>query len=172
MELIDNELKLRAIECGDAKLLQEMINDPAIESMVVGWSLPVSQQKQMDWINSLKPEDMKFTIQLEQNAIGMASITGLDYKNSTAGLNIKIKSSEHKRKGLGTRIIKLLVNYCYLELNLNCLTANVLDYNIASQKLFEKCGFKQDGVLRSRVYKGGKYHNIIAYSLLRNEYES
>ncbi|MGB4386110.1 MAG: GNAT family protein [Caldicoprobacterales bacterium] len=171
MLLIDDDLKLRAIEYRDADFLREMINDPEIEKMVLGWSLPVSEQKQIEWINNLKVDDMKFIIDLNGQAVGMASITNLDFKNSVAGLNIKIGSGEYRGKGIGTRTINLLIKYCFDELNLNCLTANILEYNIPSQKLFEKCGFRRDGVLRSRVYKGGKYHNVYAYSLLRSEYK-
>ncbi len=170
MLLVDNNIKLRAIEHKDATLLQEMINDPEMEKMVVGWSLPVAEHKQIEWINGLKANDMRFIIEVDGIAIGMASITGFDFKNAIANLNIKIKDGDFKGKGIGTRTIKLLIKYCYDELNLNCLTANILEYNIISQKMFEKCGFKKDGILRSRVYKMGKYHNILSYSLIRSEY--
>ncbi len=171
MILIDDNLILRAIERKDAPILYEMINDPEIEKMVVGWSLPVSEQRQIQWIDGIKSNDMRYIIELDGSAIGMASITGLDFKNSVSKLNIKIKDKENKGKGVGTRTIKLLVKYCFEELNLNCLTANILVYNIPSQKLFEKCGFRKDGILRSRVYKMGKYHDIVAYSLIRSEYK-
>lgn len=169
MLLIDGDLVLRAIEHKDATLLKEMINNPEIEKMVIGWSLPVSEQKQIEWINSLRADDIKYIIEIKGIAIGMSSITGLDFKNSVANLNIKIKNDEYKGKGIGTRTIKLLIKFCFDELNLHCLTANILEYNILSQKLFEKCGFKKDGVLRSRVYKRGKYHDVYAYSLLRSD---
>ena len=171
MLLVDDDIVLRAIEEKDANLLQEMINDPEMENMVLGWSLPVSAKRQVEWINSLKADDLKFIIEVNMIAIGMASISSLDFKNSVANLNIKIKSNEYKGKGIGTRTIRVLIKYCFDELNLNCLTANILEYNNLSQKLFEKCGFKNDGILRSRIYKRGKYHNILSYSLLRSEYQ-
>lgn len=170
MIFIDQELILRAIELKDANLLREMINDPEIENMVVGWSLPVSERKQTEWIDNLNSDDdIKLIIEVNDVAVGMASISNLDYKNSTSNLNIKISNS-YRGKGIGTRTIKLLVNYCFNELNLNCLTANILEYNKISQKLFKECGFIKDGSLRSRVYKKGCYHNLLVYSLLRSEY--
>jgi RimJ/RimL family protein N-acetyltransferase len=171
MILIEGNLILRAIEIKDATFLQDMINDPELENMVLGWSLPVSEHKQIEWIKGLNANDMRFIIEVEGLAIGMASITKVDLKNSVANLNIKIKKDEHKGKGIGTKTIRLLIKYCFDELNLHCLTANILEHNKPSQILFEKCGFKKDGVLRSRVYKRGKYHNVLAYSLLRSEYQ-
>ncbi|KNY26381.1 sugar transferase [Pseudobacteroides cellulosolvens ATCC 35603 = DSM 2933] len=171
MLLIDENIVLRAIEEKDANFLKDMINDPELENMVIGWSLPVSSKIQAEWINNLNSDDMKFIIEVNLIAVGMASISSFDFKNSVANLNIKIKSDEFRCRGIGTRTIRILINYCFDELNLNCLTANILEYNNPSQKVFEKCGFKKDGVLRSRIYKRGKYHNVLSYSLLRREYQ-
>ena len=41
---------LRAIEQKDFQLLLDLINDPETEYMLGGWSFPVSQQMQMDWV--------------------------------------------------------------------------------------------------------------------------
>lgn len=171
MILIDGNLILRAIEHKDAELLREMVNDPKIEKMVLGWSLPVSEHKQLEWVNKLKSDDMKYIIEVAGEAIGMSSITNLDFKNSTATINIKIKGEQNKGKGIGSKTIRLLIKYCFEELNLNSLMANILEYNTSSYKMFEKFGFKRDGILRSRIYKNGKYHNVLSYSLLRNEYK-
>lgn len=170
MILNDNNIILRAIEQKDGFLLKEMMNDPEIERMVLGWSFPVSEKNQTDWINNLKANEPRFIIEYNTEAIGLATITSLDYKNSTANLNIKLQNGDYKGKGIGTKTIQLLVEFCFEELNLNCLTANILDYNLPSQKLFEKCGFIKEAILRSRVYKKGKYHNVLVYSLLKSEY--
>lgn len=68
--------------------------------------------------------------------------------------------------------IGMLLNYCFLELDLEIMTATILETNTASRALFEKSGFRLDGVLRSRVFKGGKRVALTHYSLLRAEYDS
>ena len=52
---------------------------------------------------------------------------------------------------------------------MQCIYSHILEYNIASQRLHEKIGFKKEGVLRERVYKNGKYHNLIVWSILKGE---
>ena len=42
---------LRAIEMSDEKLLRDMLNDPYIEKMVVGWAYPVSKLQQENYIS-------------------------------------------------------------------------------------------------------------------------
>lgn len=174
MNIVTRDITLRAIEHDDMQLLKDLINDPEIEKMVVGWSFPVSTHQQVSWINNLinDTKNVKFIIDVRNiGAVGLASLTKIDYKNRTATINIKLKNDNNVRnKGIGYKAIKMLIDYAFNELNLNCLYANILIYNIASQKLFEKCGFVLEGTLRSRVYKSGKYHDLCSYSLLRSDY--
>jgi len=64
----------------------------------------------------------------------------------------------------------LTVEYAFNELRLNCIYAHINSYNENSQKLFEKCGFEQEGLQRNRVYKEGNYHDVYSYSILRGEF--
>lgn len=173
MILKDNEVILRAIEESEAELLRDMINNPEMENMVVGWSFPVSKAEQIRWIQeqSKDTRSKRYIVDVNGDGVGMASLTDIDYKNSVCVINIKLMDSA-KGKGIGYRVIMLLLNYCFNELNLHCVTSSVLEYNIPSQKLFEKCDFKKDGVLRKRVYKNGKYHDLFEYSMLKEEFNA
>lgn len=175
MNILNEEIVLRAVEQEDIQLLKDLINDPEIENMVVGWSFPVSTHQQINWINSISSDqrNIRFIIDIHKvGAIGLASLTNIDFKNGTATVNIKLrKESNIRKKGTGYKVINMLINYGFNQLNLNCLVANILSYNTASQKLFEKCGFVSEGILRNRVYKNGDYQDLISYSLLRSEYK-
>lgn len=170
MNLKDDVILLRAIDEGDAEILMNLINDPEVENSVYGWSYPVSLSAQKKWISNLNTDtSVRYAIEFESLMVGVAIISSIDMKNRSANMNIKLlKSARHK--GVATRAIKLLVKYCFEELNMHCLTANVIEENVYSIKLFEKMGFSKDGVLRERVFKKGKYHNIVAFSLLKKEY--
>lgn len=171
MILFDEILTLRAIEEEDALLLKSMINDPEIENSVVGYSFPVSLSQQKKWISSLSDDkNIRYIIDVNGEALGTLIISSLDFKNRTANLNIKL-IKEARGKGYANRALKLAIEYSFNQLNLNCLTANVIEQNESSKTLWEKLGFSLDGVLRSRVFKNGKYHNLLAYSLLKDEYD-
>lgn len=171
MNLQDNELLLRPIEIEDIDFLRDMINDPEMERYVVGWSRPVSRHKQEEWIRSENSGNhIRYVIDCNGTPIGMASLTELDFKNATAELNIKLASTQWKKHGYGTRALRLLIAYAFQELNINCLSASILEYNAASIALFEKLGFQREGILRERVFKGNAYHSLYVYSLLKKEF--
>ena len=170
MILRDEKVVLRAIEESDAEILMVLINDPEIEGSVYGWSYPVSLVSQKKWIaNMTNDTTARYAIEFEGGMVGTAIISSIDFKNRTANMNIKLLKSA-RGKGVAARTVGLMIKYCFEELNLHCLTANVLEGNAASSNLWLKYGFQQDGILRDRVFKKGEYHNVIAYSLLKEEY--
>lgn len=173
MNIEGEKVILRAIEAKDNELLQSIINNPEIENALGGWSFPVSAQNQLDWFGSLKYNDriLRCIIELKENqqAIGVVILSDIDYKNGTAEIHIKLETGDFRTKGYGTDAIKTLLRYAFHELRLNLVYARVNRSNIASQKLFEKCGLLLEGNLRSRVYKQGKFIDVLSYSIIRDE---
>ena len=173
MIIYGEKIRLRAIEPDDNELLLEMMNDPDIETMVGGYSWPGSMANQMKWYSKLEntPSVLRCIIADKESdtAIGTLIMTEIDMKNGTGHIHIKIGSNSERRKGYGTDAVNTIVKYAFSELRLNCIYANILSYNEASVRLFEKCGFQRDGVLRSRVFKQGKYVDLYAYSRLASD---
>jgi RimJ/RimL family protein N-acetyltransferase len=169
VNIIGEKVILRAIEISDNKFLLDIINDGEAEHLLGGWSFPVSSLCQEEWIRSLTPSNniLRCVAEAKQEKIvlGTVILSDIDYKNGTAELHIKL-SKDTRRKGYGTDITRTVVNYSFNELRLHCIYARINDYNKASQKLFERCGFEKEGIMRARIYKNGDYHDIFSYSIL------
>ena len=163
---------LRAIEASDNAMLLSLLNDPETERMLGGSSWPVSERDQQKWFERLEQNKniLRCTIALNEDntALGTAILSDIDQKNGTAHIHIKM-AKEGRGKGYAAEAINLLVDYAFAELRLHCIYANILCYNEASVRLFEKCGFRREGVLRARVYKQGSYIDQFSYSRLSDE---
>jgi len=107
----------------------------------------------------------------EEVGLGTVILSDIDQKNGSAQVHIKLGVENCRRKGYGTEALNTIVKYAFDEMRLHCIYADVLEYNNASQKLFEKCGFRRDGLLRERIYKGGKYVNVVTFSRLNEDAE-
>lgn len=175
MYIYGEQFVLRAIEHKDLDILKEMVNDPEIEKFICGFSLPVSSKQQESWINSISSNNKNIKLMIELNngkSVGMCSLNEIDWKNRHAGIGIKLLTSDEIRgKGIGTNVIKSLIKYSFEELQLNRLEARIIEYNIASKRAFEKCGFKIEGKERNKIYKNGRYHNVLMLGLLKEELE-
>lgn len=176
MNIYGEHIVLRAISEGDAPLLLKMINDPDTERMLGGSSFPISLSAQQNWIQrqSGSNEILRCIIAertREEVGLGTVILSDIDQKNGSAQVHIKLGIDNCRGKGYGTDALNTIVRYAFAEMRLHCIYADVLEYNIASQKLFEKCGFHKDGLLRGRIYKGGKYIDVIPYSYLKEDGE-
>lgn len=173
MNIYGEKVLLRAIEPKDNALLLELINDPNTEKMLGGASFPVSETAQAKWIcDQMGRTDVLRCIIAEQQApekgLGTIILSDIDRKNGNAQVHLKLSASG-RGKGYGTDALKAVVDYAFRQLRLHCVYADVLEYNTASQKLFEKCGFHKDGLLRGRVYKDGAYVDLVSYSMICDE---
>lgn len=168
-----DDVKLRAIEVCDLEMIREMINDPEIENMTGGHSFPISEHQQNKWFENLPNNDKELRTVIEAEpygAIGIVMLSDIDWKNRTAQFHSKIATSKEIRgKGYGTKATKALIKYAFEQLNLNLVYSYIIEYNIASQRVKEKIGFKKDGILRNRIYKNGSYHNLTAWSIQKGE---
>ena len=68
--------------------------------------------------------------------------------------------------GLGTSISKLVVKYCFDELNLRKVKAGNIGNNIAARKSNEKAGLTLDYIEKSSYFHLGSYHDAYVYSIV------
>lgn len=166
---------LRAIEEEDLNLLKDMFNDEEIERLVCGWAFPVSSYQQKKWFeqNYIDQRNQRFIIETkEDGAVGVATLTDIDWKNRVAFHGIKLSNRKYRARGIGTDSVMTIMNYAFNELQLNRLDGAIVEYNEGSKKLYcEKCGWKVEGIQRNSIFKGGKYHNKLIVGVLKEDYE-
>jgi RimJ/RimL family protein N-acetyltransferase len=175
MNIIYGCVTLRAVEKKDMNLLRNLLNDPNIEYMTVGKNFPVSEESQLKWFDNFDSQkELRCMIDINDGTtIGTIGLTSIDYKNRNASIFYKIDNKiENRVKGDINDAVKGLLIYAFDELNLECVYGEILNYNIFSQKILKKSGFCEEGVLRNRVFKKGKYNDIIVYSILKGDYEN
>ncbi len=110
-----------------------------------------------------------FRIEIENRLIGEVRLQNIRWFNRKAEVSI-VFLPEFRKKGHGAKVLKGLIGYAFNSMNLHRLEAEIYEYNIAAQKLFERLGFQREGVLREARYTDGRYFDIIRYGLLRLEW--
>jgi RimJ/RimL family protein N-acetyltransferase len=173
LNIIGEKVLLRAIEITDKDVLLSIINDSETEHSLGGWSFPVSSLSQEEWIKTQKQNTHILRCMIDdidqKKAIGTVILSNIDYKNGNAEIHIKLLK-DIRGKGFGSDAIRTLVQYSFNELRLNCVYAHVNVYNEQSLNLFKKCGFFEEGVLKSRIFKKGAYHDVMILSVIKEVY--
>lgn len=103
--------------------------------------------------------------------IGQIDLHNIDWKNRNAVLGIVIGRKEYWGQGYGSEAIRLLLDFVFMSLNLHRLELEVYEYNDRAYRCYLKCGFQEEGRLRKKLYRNGKYWDVICMSILRSEYE-
>ncbi|MDT2719649.1 GNAT family N-acetyltransferase [Enterococcus gallinarum] len=167
MNIKSENFILRAIELSDQDYLKQMLNDASIENSVGGWSFPISEKTQNKWFQDFENtlDDVKLVIENYQGEfIGLIGASNIDLKNGNAEVHIKLINNKVKNKGIGTEVMTAFIEYCFNHLRLHCVYASILEDNVSSIKMFKKCGFSEEGVLKDRIFKNGVFKNIIILS--------
>lgn len=78
--------------------------------------------------------------------------------------------SESWNKGYLNEVLKSVVEFGFNHLEINRIEAEVMQGNIASEKVLSKNGFKNEGVLRQWMYWNDKHYDMSMFSLLRSDF--
>ena len=107
----------------------------------------------------------------EDKLIGTVGLEEFNWVERSAVLGIFIGDKEYRSNGYGTEAIKLLLEYGFKYLNLHSIRLELLAVNERAHKCYLKCGFKDTGCERERVYINGKYYDKLHMDILENEFE-
>lgn len=111
-----------------------------------------------------------FTLEtIEGESIGGINLNSIDERNGTFSIGIVI-DKEYRGMGYGTRAMKILLRYAFLERRLNKFNDYVLEGNDASAKMMENLGCIQEGRRRQVVYINGKFMDFILYGITKDEF--
>jgi RimJ/RimL family protein N-acetyltransferase len=174
MNINGKKVTLRAMEPEDMEMLRETVNDPEIERMVGGWSFPISTYQQMKWYESVinDKNNLRFIIEDKEThkAIGAINLINIDWKNRNAFTGMKLHSTAPHGKGYATDSIMALMCYVFEQLQFERLDGSWLLYNLPSKRVYEKCGWRVEGIKRRAVFKDGQYHDQAYAGVLKEDY--
>jgi len=166
-------IRLRDIKEKDITFLHEYVNNEDVLFYINPKNAFLFTEKdEKDWFKKMSAfeNNYEFVIEnIENNEIiGICGFNEIDFKNSNTIIGIFIKK-EMQNKGYGKLALKILINFAFDELNLNKIKLNVFSFNPNAIKLYEKLGFKTEGILKNELFRFGKYHNVINMAILKKD---
>lgn len=104
---------------------------------------------------------------LEGELIGHVTLWGADVRNRCATFAIVI-GPEHQSKGLGTEVTRLMTQYGFAELGLHRIELQVNADNSRAVAAYRRAGFEQEGLLKSKLYYAGQFHDQVMMAVLND----
>ncbi len=121
--------------------------------------------------NSLNHHALNFGIVVDDECIGCVNTSfykDIYIKNCEIGYWI---SQEYWGLGIARKVVHMLCTYLFKNYTITKICAEVFAENIASIHVLTANGFIQEGYLYHHIYKNGKYHDLVLFGLLEENYE-
>lgn len=176
MNIVGERCLLRAIEEADLPALHQWANDPETQRMLGGWHFPVGLSDQRRWFEGLRfdSNNQRFAVEADGlGLVGTANLVSIDWQNRTAFHGMMLGNPEVRGKGIARDVVMTVMRYAFEELDLFRLDGDMIEYNVASLKLYtEKCGWRREGERVGWFHRGGRRWNKIIVGVTRDDYRA
>lgn len=171
------EVSLRPVEPSDYKLIHEWINRRDFSQHLFYGQLPmnIEQVERMFREQIESSSNVVFMIEVSIGrgnvTVGITGFYDIDSRSRNADFRLHIGEADWRSRGLGTKVVKLMLFYGFDTLNLHRVGLGVTADHERAVRLYEGAGFHFVGTFRDRMFRYGEYHSARFYDMLRDEYE-
>ncbi|MHA2292527.1 MAG: GNAT family N-acetyltransferase [Candidatus Hodarchaeales archaeon] len=103
--------------------------------------------------------------------IGNIRLSGMNPHHKRVDLGIMLFDKSEWSRGYGTEAIKGVTNYVFKELNLHKICADYYSVNHASARMFNKAGFKVEGIYKDHFFFEDTYIDSIRVGLVNKAFK-
>ena len=127
--------------------------DPEFRRMVGGTGPdpgPLTAAEVERWYAGLVAETYSWVVEFEGHCIGVARLQQVDLAARNAQYAIGLFRPEHRGRGFGQEVTRLVLDHAFGPLGLERVALRVLDFNERAIACYRRCGFVE--VARETVY--------------------
>lgn len=169
-------LILRPLTLEDAPIVQRLAGRREIADTTISIPHPYSEEQARQWIAGAadlfaKGKSVIFAVQLkrEGSLAGAIGLRDIDTEHLQAELGYWV-AVECWGQGYATEAAQAVLTFGFEQLGLNRIYAHHMVRNPSSGRVLVKLGMKEEGVLRQRVRKWGRFEDVVLMALLREEW--
>lgn len=164
---------LRPIVKEDAEAMLESVQDEE-SNRLTGTQATFTKEQIEKWCENLAAQEGRVDCAIVSKEtgeyLGEVVLNQIDEINRSANFRIALRGSKYYGKGVGTEAARLILEYGFNVLKLHRIDLEVFAFNPRAIHVYEKLGFKREGVRREVLFLDGKYHDVIVMGLLQHEF--
>ncbi|MCY3976475.1 MAG: GNAT family N-acetyltransferase [Chloroflexi bacterium] len=135
--------------------------DGVVAKAIIEWADRIIRERSgIRWAITLKPHD---------RMIGSCGFHLYARRDRRVEIGYELHS-DFWRQGIMSEAAQAVVNFCFVQLDVHRVEADVVEGNVASAALLKTLGFSLEGNWRDRVFKRGAYHSLWQFGLLAPDY--
>lgn len=170
-----NQVYLRPLEMEDVDFMVRSTNNDIEMRRLTGTPKPFTRSQIEHYIQRQSQDDTRVSFGIvrrdDDQLVGEVVINDI-YRNARcANFRIAIADS-YTGHGFGTDATRLMLDYGFGMLNLHRIELDVYTINERAIHVYERVGFKREGVKRQSWYYDHQFYDTIIMSILEDEYRA
>ena len=165
------DVTIRKFIVADIPLKVAWVNDRR-NNAYLHYDLPLMTEKTKTWYDRIEDREDRYDAVIEVDGLpcGLIGVLNIDKKNKKAEYYVMMGDVELKGKGISKKASWLILDYAFNTLSLNKVYLFTETENVVAQRLFEKIGFIEEGLVREDLFSKERYVDRIMYGMLKREY--
>ncbi|MCC7205780.1 MAG: GNAT family N-acetyltransferase [Anaerolineae bacterium] len=174
-------LILRQVEEEDVQRLLSIFGDPLVVRYLSEADAPLNSYEGAyaiyDWMcrTFASKRGVRWGLSLKDDPsrtlLGTAGFHLYDAANRNAEVGYELAQA-YWRRGLMHEAVQRILRFCFDDMDMHRIGADVTEGNEASAGLLLKLGFQREGAFREKVWSGGQFRDLWLFSLLRREFRT
>jgi RimJ/RimL family protein N-acetyltransferase len=160
---------LRPVEEIDYPLIHRWMNHPEVWRYM-DYEGPIGLADVKEDVEQSRKEGQPFTILAEGRPIGRIGLNQFRGRDRICSLYMYIGEPTFSGRGYARDAAMTLLAYAFDRHDLNLIELWTLEDNDRAVRLYRKCGFVQEGTLRQRSFKEGRWVGHVHMSVNREEF--
>ncbi len=143
------------------------LNDPEVTA-TLKLNLGVTRRQEEQFFDDIESErrtEFVWAILDETDRhIGFIGLEAVNWRNRWANGGLFIGNRAAWGRGYATDAVRVRTRFAFGELGLHRIEGHTM--NPSMKRVYEKCGYKHEGVARSKFYRDGRWHDADLYAIL------
>jgi RimJ/RimL family protein N-acetyltransferase len=171
VKLTNGNVTLREFKPDDKYRLAELANNQKIAvNLRDGFPHPYHLSDAENFLDKFANQESALVLAIEHNGeyvgnIGLHKATDVYRKSAEIGYFL---GEPYWNLGIMTKAVNLICEYGFANLEIIRIHAGIFEFNPASMRVLEKCGFKKESVAEKAIIKKGIIYDEIRYVKLIN----
>lgn len=172
--------RVQLIELDESHLpaVQRWRSDPEVTRYWITRDIPTIVEL-TDWLhlNRLSGSVTLAILDEHDAPIGYTDVFSIDREHRRCEIALMIGERGSWGRGYAREALTALLQYLFASLEgggqgMHKVTLAVFAENLAARRVYQACGFREDGVLRDDMYRDGEWHDQVLMSILEHEFNA
>jgi RimJ/RimL family protein N-acetyltransferase len=164
-------VELRTVEREHVEFLRDLVNDPDVWQYLDNRP-PINGVAEEEYVEeeAANEDSVSLLISVDGEPAGTIGFRPATPVDGSVELGLLVAPA-HWGEGYSTDAARTLTTYAFEERRVHRVVAKAVTDNVGSCRIWEKLGFREEGVFREAAFHGGEYLDVAQYAVLAEEWD-